>query len=421
VNLKAISPLLAAALTVATCYAAGAALIALLGVSLRRAERLPLAFLLGAACMHFGVFALFALGFAIPPVFLVLAGGVIAGAYYYGRRVHGSTKRFPTHNQINPKKFSWMESLPALGYAAIFATFSALYFINAWAPEASADGSAYHLELVARYLDSGGFVPITTNLYAGFGQGAEMLYAPAFALGGHSAPALVHFSFAIALVLGMLAYGRKIGKWWVGAGAALLVYVSPVVGRDASSAYVDVAAAATSFSVFYWLEIWDESANGDGPATEMRSDDRALVAAGLLAGYAYAIKYTGGSLVVYALCFVAWRTWKRGRNRARPLLVIGAWAAAMILPWMIKDWIYLGDPVAPFGASIFRNPYAHISMVKDFMATSRSVADNWKLPLALTMNGGRCRACWALYSWPRHWPCWHCASVTAAVCCWRHA
>src|SRR5580658_1973536 len=76
VNLQAISPLLAAVLTVTTCYAAGALLIALLGVSQRPAEKLPLAFLLGAACVHWGMFALFALGLAIPPVFLTVAGAV---------------------------------------------------------------------------------------------------------------------------------------------------------------------------------------------------------------------------------------------------------------------------------------------------------------------------------------------------------
>ncbi len=293
-NLQAVSALLAAALTVITCYAAGALLIARLGVSLKRAENFPLAFVLGAACVHLATFAIFAMKIAYKPVFLVLSAGVIAAAAVTHRDTRGERAR-ETHADTN---FSWRDNLPAFGYAAIFAIFTALYFVNAWAPEWSSDGSGYHLGLIARYLRAHGFERVSTNMYAGLGEGAEMLFAFAFAFGRHSAAALVHFSFAISLALAMIAYGLRIGKWWVGAGAALLVYVSPVVGKDASSAYVDVAAAAIAFSVFYWLEIWDGSSESTNKGAKGAANwtshaprstamggrnDRALIAVGLLA------------------------------------------------------------------------------------------------------------------------------------------
>src|SRR5580658_7696034 len=260
---QAVSALLAAAVTAIACYAAGTLVIARLRVPLRRAERLPLAFVLGAACVHLALFAIFAMKIAYKPVFLVLCAGVIAAAavgHHTGARHNArGSQEIP-----GEPAFSWRDNLPAFGYAALFAIFTALYFVNAWAPEWSSDGSGYHLGLIARYLRAHGFERVTTNMYAGLGEGAEMLYALAFAFGRHSAASLVHFSFAVALALATLAYGLRIGKWWVGAGAALLVYVSPVVGKDATSAYVDVAAAAIAFSVFYWLEIWDDSASEGG-------------------------------------------------------------------------------------------------------------------------------------------------------------
>jgi hypothetical protein len=389
VNLQAASALLGAALTVITCFAAGALLIAQLGISLRRAERFPLAFLLGAACMHLAMFAIFAMKIAYKPVFLILCASVIAAAAVAHRNAMRARK--PPAGA----GFLWRENLPAFGYAALFAIFTALYFVNAWAPEWSSDGSGYHLGLIARYLRAHGFQRVTTNMYAGLGEGAEMLYALAFAFGRHSAAALVHFSFAVALALAILAYGLRLGKWWVGAGAALLVYASPVVGKDGTSAYVDVAAAAIVFSVFYWLEIWDDSANWTFhtpySTTTGGRNDRALIAVGLLAGYAYATKYMGGVMVIYALAFVAWRTWKqKSRERLKPLLVVGGCAAAMMLPWMIKDWIYLGDPVAPFGASIFRNPNVHVLTIQEWAEDQRKydLPDKWKLPLELTVRGG---------------------------------
>src|ERR1700691_4787159 len=69
----AIPPLLGAALTVWTCYAAGALLLARLRVTLRRAEQFPLAFVLGAACVHLALFAIFALKIAYKPVLLIFA------------------------------------------------------------------------------------------------------------------------------------------------------------------------------------------------------------------------------------------------------------------------------------------------------------------------------------------------------------
>ena len=35
-----------------------------------------------------------------------------------------------------------------------------------------------------------------------------------------------------------------------------------------------------------------------------------LIPIGLIAGFAYAIKYTGGVAIVYAIAFVTWKSWR---------------------------------------------------------------------------------------------------------------
>jgi hypothetical protein len=372
VKLAALPPLWGAALTVSACYAAGSLLIRKLNIALRRAEHFPLAFVLGAAILHLAIFALFALQIATTPVLFTLAAGTILAAAVVRYR-----HRRPSEPQ---PAFHWLENPAAIGYAIIFAIFTTLYFIHAWAPEVSADGSSYHLELISRYLAAHGFFPITTNLYSGFGEGAEMLYALAMAIGGHSAPALVHLLFGVVLVMAMFAFGLRIGKWWLGTAAALLVYLSPVVGVDTSSAYIDVALASVAFSVFFWLEIWDETPKS-GP----------LIAAGLLAGYAFATKYPGGVFVAYAIIFVAWRSWKHRAHIVRPILIAGVCAGLMMAPWLLKNWFYLGDPMSPFGARIFRNLNMHISLMEDLLEYSRgyTFADKWQLATELTTWGDR--------------------------------
>ncbi len=214
---------------------------------------------------------------------------------------------------------------------------------------------------------------ITTNMYASLGAGVEMLFVPAFAFGRHSAAALVHFAFTVALALAIFAYGRRIGKPWVGAAGALLTYLSPIVGKDGTSAYIDVAVAAIAFSIFYWLEIWDE-----------QRDSRILIPIGLLAGYAYAAKYTAFVMLPYALIFLAWRA-----RKLRPLLVVSACAAVMMAPWIIKNWIYAGNPIAPFFNQTFRNPNMHVFTEQQYAEWLRryDVENKWTLPYEVTVHG----------------------------------
>src|SRR4029078_2767387 len=115
-----------------------------------------------------------------------------------------------------------------LGLNAILALFLVLYFLHALAPEISHDGSPYHLGVVARYLREHGFVPVTTNMYAGLPQGMEMLFLLAFSFGRNSAAALVHFAFLVALAGAMILYSRRFREEMPGLCAAVLVFASPV-------------------------------------------------------------------------------------------------------------------------------------------------------------------------------------------------
>jgi F5/8 type C domain len=372
---QALTALIGAAVTVAACYAAGALFVDRLRAPLNRAERLPLAFVLGAACLHLAIFAVMALKIAYRPVVVGVPLAVIGVAVWTGSWGLKGDRLEPV---VRPLKIL---------AGVLFAAFTILYFFHAWAPESSPDGSTYHLGLVAQYLRVHGFEPVTTNFLASLSEGVEMLFVPAFAIGQHSAAALVHLAFAVALALAMFAYGRRLGSppqnQWMAAAAALLTYASPVVGIDASSAYNDVAAAAVVFSAFYWLEVWDE-----------HHDHRLLIPLGLLCGYAYAVKYTAAAILLYAVAFVAWRIWRlklRGQSRrmAAACAVIIAGFAVMAAPWMIKNWVYVDNPVAPLANRIFRNPYMHVSVEQQLSEYARSydVRNRWTLPLEVTLRG----------------------------------
>ncbi len=415
---KAVAILFGAGFTVCACLALGKLVLHTLALRFSRMEEHIFAFVVGSAGWSALVFGLAAAGQARQGVFLGAGVLVVALTVWAVRKktvsdvmpqsrgpwdkfqlVSGAIRKasgqaeslsHPARQAIAPET----EALPAstwhaagdwgtAGFAVlcgvIFGLFTVLYFFNAMAPETSPDGSSYHLGLVARYFREHGFPRITSSMYANLSQGLEMLFLFAFAFGEHSAAALVHFAFLLSLPLAMVCYARRFGFPSAGLAGAVLVYASPLVGTDGTSAYNDVAVASILFTLFYLLQIWEQ---------ERRA--ALLIPIGLLAGFGYAVKYTAFLGVAYALGFVGWKLLRARQGLLRPLLVIGICAFLMMAPWLAKNWIWLGNPVSPFFNGLFPNPYVHIAFEQEYaqrMQKYDGLSSHWAIPLEATVRG----------------------------------
>jgi len=322
----------------------------------------PLRFVAGAGALSFLVFLLAAGGLVYPGVFAALGVVAITACRpWVNWRLTSGARYIP--------KISIANSVLILIITAYFY----IYFLRAIAPEVSPDGATYHLGLTARYLREHGFHRITWNYYASLPQGMEILFLFAFAFGKHSAAALVHLAFWVALVWQMWRWGVRHGMAWVGLCGGALAGLSPIVGVDASSAYNDVALAAVAFTLFCLLERWAEGQSA-----------RLLPAIGILAGFGYALKYTAWLGVAYAIGFVAWKS-----RRARTAAVVAAFAFLLVAPWMAKNWIWMHNPVAPFFNRYFPNPYVTIAFEEDYKKYFRTydLASRWQIPVEATMGG----------------------------------
>jgi hypothetical protein len=358
--------LFGAAFTIAVSTALGSLLLARLRIALYRTEAALIAFVAGAGCLSFVTALLCTVHLARKGVFQWLGAGVIALAVWTARKA-------PRRRELPAVPLTWWA-----GFFAVFAIFGIYYFINALAPEVSPDGSGYHLGNVARMTRSHGFVWDYHDMYAYLSQGTEMLFLVAFAFGRHSAAALVHFAFLCTLPLMMVCWGRRFGYWKAGFFAAVVVFVSPVIAKDGVSAYNDLAVVTILYAVFYLLQVWDDS-----------SDDNLLVLIGLLAGAAYATKYTAFLAFPFALGCVLW--WKRGAWRWSQVARLAVPAALLVAPWVIRNWLWLGNPVAPFFNSWFPNPYYHAGMERIYAEILRhyvGLKHSWQIPLELTLRGG---------------------------------
>jgi hypothetical protein len=353
--------LFGALLTSATSLALGLILFRTLQLRLKRGEERPLAFVTGSALVSAIVFALCCVHLAYKGVFLLLGVAAVGWAVRIGA-FRAAEESFP------PIPRKWRRAL-----GVVFGGFTILYFFNAMAPEMSPDGTAYHLPIPAAYYHAHGFLPITWNFYGSMPEGMEMLFLVAYAFGKQSAAALVHFSFLAIMPWIMIAYGRRSGLAAAGIAGALFFYVSPVVGMDGSTAYIDVGLAAVLFALFYLLQVWDAE-----------RDARLLIPIGILAGFSLATKYTAFLAVPYALGFVGWKL-----RRVHPVLAMAGLMLLFILPWLIKNWLWMGNPVAPFANREFPNPYVHVSFEEEYRRYLRSYAlsSYSQVPFELTLRG----------------------------------
>ena len=357
--------LLGAAFTTLFCLAAGDLLLHSLRLTLDRAGRRFAPFLLGAVLVSTFVFGLCSLR-QFNTALLVISGTCTLAAW-----VRICRPRFrPTLDLDLPPIWQALFWLP-------WTLFGATYLLAAMAPEISPDGAVYHLGLVYRYYEHRGFYTIPTTMFAGLFAGLEMLFLAAFSIGKHSAAALVHLVFLLVSPFGILAIAKRLDEPKAGVLAAMLFYLSPVVAKDGTTAYVDTGTAAVLIAAFYFLQLWKDSRT-----------TRALIPAALLTGFAVACKITAGSFVVFAL-FAVLTVALPWKARLRQTCAFLVFAALPVLPWLIKNTIQFRNPVFPLLNRLFPNPFLYQILEDEMRRIVAHLSDvTWaQIPWEATTGG----------------------------------
>lgn len=286
-------------------------------------------FAAGAAMLSTLIFVLLAAALARPPGLITLGLLCLAPAWIAKR---------PRSAWTLPPRWCW---IPLLAYGV-------LYGIHALAPEIQTDALNYHLMIPVEAQRSGRF-PAAVSFYNVLPQGVETLFALAFAVGGDSAAKLLHLVF-LGATIGLLGWlsTELAGDPRAGWSAGLFYALTPVVGMSATCAFNDAALAYVMLATSALLGLWWK-----------QQQPRLLFAAGICAGFCYAIKMTGGLAVATALVavFLRARGW-------RPVLFFLLGAGAASGPWIARAYLLTGNPFAPLLNQLFPNPYFHLESEK---------------------------------------------------------
>jgi len=333
-------------LTAWAATAAGRTLLAWrrLGGEWTRLEVNLIAFGLGLSLLAAGMLVL-GLAHALYPVY---GWGLLALLGLSGARQHGvMAGELRTFAAGRPRLTpgGW-------GLTLCFAAFAMVSLTGCFAPPTLLewDSVAYHMADPKMYLLAHAIYYIPWEDHSNFGFTAEMWYLWAMLVRGTDAGVplakLFHFACAAGACLTVYAFGARYLSPTVGKVAALTFAATPFVFWEAGTAYVDLA------TVFYTALTGLALAQGIAAR-----DDKAVRLSAVLMGLTLSTKATAlGTLGLLGLGVLLWRL--RGlRQPVLPaILATAGWGALALLvgsPWLIKSFVYTGNPVYPFAYGLF--------------------------------------------------------------------
>jgi hypothetical protein len=212
-----------------------------------------------------------------------------------------------------------------------------LSFTNTLVPPWSYDGLMYHLPGPDQFLEAGRIFPNIDNWYVNGPFAIEMLFSIGLALGDAILPKLIHWSFGISL----FAITYSFAKSWFDqeiAWFSIIVLLSiPIIPIISGFAYIDLAWATFEFAGFACILLWQE-----------QDENRWLIISGALFGLAVGTKYLGlMGLATAAICFFLIQVRNKFSRIVPDLISFGLPVLILGLPWYLKNWILLGNPVYP--------------------------------------------------------------------------
>lgn len=258
----------------------------------------------------------------------------------------------------------------------------ATVLLGAHVPDYGWDAFTYHLALPERYLFENRVVVSALFPHTAFPLTVEMLYTLVLALDPGPAAELLHAELGLLAAAAAWAMAAR-HAMPAGALAVLVLAADPLFNWELGVAYNDLGA--TLFCILA-LGSLQERLHGGGPA--------ALRLAGIFAGACVATRYTAAT-VPLAMLGVLWLARRSVRDTLRDAAVIAALVALVLSPWLARNLVLTGNPVAPALQWLAHEPgreFFDPQAIEQYTAFVRRVGfgrgleDLLALPLNLTLR-----------------------------------
>jgi hypothetical protein len=284
--------------------------------------------------------------------------------------------------------------VPQSGWSRLLTLFIAatllLTLVVCLLPPTAWDSLTYHLVGPERYLKAHRMTFELYNYYLFFPSFTEMLFLAGMALKGDVIPRLIHFSYLLLTLAALAAFARRHWEGRYALPAVALFLSIPTAVTIASWAYVDLAVTFYTFGAVHALLNWLRSV-GDSSEQDPAAPPGMgwLVVAGLMAGAAASVKYTGASALLALGVLLLWSFIRRRlpvHRFWRAALLVLALALLVALPWYAKNALVTGNPFYPliWGGKGWNHISSQWLLV---LGQEKSVLDLLLVPWTLTVIG----------------------------------
>lgn len=229
-------------------------------------------------------------------------------------------------------------------------------------PPVSRDALTHHLAVPKLYLKHGGIYEIPSIVFSYYPMNLDLLYMIPLYFGNDIAPKFIHFMFAL-LTAGLI-YGylrNRVGTGW-GLFGALSFLSLPIIVKLSITVYVDLGlvffSTAAIMSLFKWIE--------------SRFQLKFLILSAVCCGLALGTKYNGLIVLFLLSIFIPFVfishakinfDGKKPENKGDFLKIqlralgFGAVfcfiALVVFSPWMIRNYVWQGNPIYPLYHGFF--------------------------------------------------------------------
>jgi hypothetical protein len=263
-------------------------------------------------------------------------------------------------NDIIPKSPSRFNEIkgPDLAVIIILCLLFCYALYYALTPPFSWDAQVYHLLIPRLYWIERGFAYIPLNVYSNMPLNQELLYLAARFLGDDVTSKLVHLSMGILLCLSLYAFARRYWNARVGLIAPLLFLCNPAVYSQLGIAYIDIGLALFSFWMMACLVEYIKTGK-IGYAVLMGI----FCGMGLGSKYTMIYAFSSGGILLLFFPFILSKKENTPNTlpeddmiAGNPVRAFGVFIVSsimLLIPWLVKNYLYTKNPVYPMMFGIF--------------------------------------------------------------------
>ncbi len=204
------------------------------------------------------------------------------------------------------------------------------------------DTLVYHLAIPDIYLKNHKIVNIPYLLFSNYPLNVEMLFVMAMGLKSDTLAQLIHFSFGILSGLSIYVLTKTYFGKMQGLLALLIFFSMPSILLTMTFTFNDLGLTYYVVLAVYAMISWRKI-----------NDFRWLILSGLMTGLAIGVKYSGVICLIILLGAVVMTKYRTPRVALKESFIFLLTAFLPTLPWLIKNLIFVGNPVYPFLYGVF--------------------------------------------------------------------